>query len=1312
MVRLVVALVMVLTLLGGAFEALAGSSSAKGISLVTPATVVRDAGFAIEFRLPDKVSAVDGRILIDTSVAEVVGLAPVGGGSALSPVEIPGGVAFGAYGLNSRNGRTAMRIVLAPQADAQLPFRVIIDAVADANGNRITLQGGGKAQGSLRVGKGTGRPAAPPDSARVLPAQVAGPLQSPVDDDTFDEMDLDVVRADWALARENGAACGDQRYSAGDANKDGCVDIADIQAVAAAVRASATANGASAPVPDRARLVASADFVLPAASALAAPGLTFVVDTSADASDANNGDGSCADSLGRCTLRAAITEANWMPGEDRIEFNVTGAAPVAIQLSGSLPQLMIQDRSGGVVIDGYSQPGSSVNSAAVGSNAVPGVELRGNGGSPRSNGIFVASANNTIRGLLINNFYRGIFIAGSDAHHNLVVGNLFGYTAVGSVHSYRATTGLIVDSAHHNTIGTAALADRNVSTASKGLYVYGPGADYNVFQNNVLCLTPSGMSGATCYSGIDHDFGPKNNVFGGSISTERNMIGPSFLQGIEYSHGWDPSGTDTSGRWLVSNNRAVGNWVGFRGDGSYSAAFRSGQSNPGGGDNGNGINAYDGSSFNLIEGNWVASVYDGIQTASSNSTGNIIRNNIIGESPLGEAAPLTRDGIVVRLNTRTHTIEGNIIRNAGRYGIGLTQPDVLWVRISRNIITDMSGPAIFLAPNSSNPAQGANDLLAPPVVTSATTIEIAGTGIAGATVEAYRASRPAGQSGLPAEYVGSTLVAQDGSWSMPAVVQVGDRVTGLQIHPNNNTSALGVNVTAAFEQPPQAPVADFTWTQLAGSMAIAFTDTSTGSPAAWSWTFGDGVTSTEQNPNHTYGTPGDFTVTLTASNAGGSNSTSKTVTVSPPAQTFIAADAFARSAGSGWGTADIGGPYTVEGTAANYSVDGAAGNMVMPAPGRTRSALLNSVAQANVDVRFRVTANKVATGGRYFVYAVARRNANNEYRPQLIFNTNGTLSIQAGVFVGGSETALGSPIVVTGVTQAPNAYVWVRTQLTGTNPTTIRIKAWADGQPEPGAWLYTATNSAAALQTPGAVGLRSYISSAITNAPVTLSFDDYQVTAAELSTTIADDAFGRTVSGGWGSADIGGLYSLEGTAANYSVAAGVGSILLPGPRRSRSALLNELSQTNVDMRFRISADKVATAGRFFAYAIGRRNSNNEYRPQLVFNTNGTVSVQAGALVGGSEISLGAAVVVPGVTQAAGTYVWFRAQLTGSNPTTIQIKAWADGQPEPTAWLFTATNSSAALQSGGSVGLRAYLSSAATNAPVTLRFDDYAVTVSQ
>ena len=69
---------------------------------------------------------------------------------------------------------------------------------------------------------------------------------------------------------------------------------------------------------------------------------------------------------------------------------------------------------------------------------------------------------------------------------------------------------------------------------------------------------------------------------------------------------------------------------------------------------------------------------------------------------------------------------------------------------------------------------------------------------------------------------------------------------------------------------PDAPVAAFPYAHDAGgSREVTFTDASTNTPASWLWDFGDGDTSTLQNPAHTYDDDGDYTVTLVATNAGG-----------------------------------------------------------------------------------------------------------------------------------------------------------------------------------------------------------------------------------------------------------------------------------------------------------------------------------------------------------------------------------------------------------------------------------------------------------
>ena len=69
--------------------------------------------------------------------------------------------------------------------------------------------------------------------------------------------------------------------------------------------------------------------------------------------------------------------------------------------------------------------------------------------------------------------------------------------------------------------------------------------------------------------------------------------------------------------------------------------------------------------------------------------------------------------------------------------------------------------------------------------------------------------------------------------------------------------------------------------QCTAPLTVKFTDTSIGA-TSWSWVFGDGATSTDQNPQHIYSNPGSFTVTLTVSNAGGTSSKNTQIVVATP----------------------------------------------------------------------------------------------------------------------------------------------------------------------------------------------------------------------------------------------------------------------------------------------------------------------------------------------------------------------------------------------------------------------------------------------
>jgi len=97
-------------------------------------------------------------------------------------------------------------------------------------------------------------------------------------------------------------------------------------------------------------------------------------------------------------------------------------------------------------------------------------------------------------------------------------------------------------------------------------------------------------------------------------------------------------------------------------------------------------------------------------------------------------------------------------------------------------------------------------------------------------------------------------------------------------------SVNGCQVTLNAVLQPTIVTANFNITSPQCSFNVIFQDSSSvnqGSVDAWAWDFGDGTTSTVQNPSHTYTTPGTYTVTLTASSLGCPGTTTQTVNVFP-----------------------------------------------------------------------------------------------------------------------------------------------------------------------------------------------------------------------------------------------------------------------------------------------------------------------------------------------------------------------------------------------------------------------------------------------
>lgn len=114
--------------------------------------------------------------------------------------------------------------------------------------------------------------------------------------------------------------------------------------------------------------------------------------------------------------------------------------------------------------------------------------------------------------------------------------------------------------------------------------------------------------------------------------------------------------------------------------------------------------------------------------------------------------------------------------------------------------------------------------------------------------------------------LGSAITA-DGTYSL---LLVSSSTNSAIYHSREAANKPQLLITAGSGGSPPALNASFTGDPTSGSapLDVLFSDTSTGDPTSWNWDFGDGATSPERNPTHTYTAPGTYTVSLSVSRDG------------------------------------------------------------------------------------------------------------------------------------------------------------------------------------------------------------------------------------------------------------------------------------------------------------------------------------------------------------------------------------------------------------------------------------------------------------
>jgi CSLREA domain-containing protein len=661
------------------------------------------------------------------------------------------------------------------------------------------------------------------------------------------------------------------------------------------------------------------------------------------------------------------------------------------------------------------------------------IRIQIKGANTGIDGFFVSSAANTVRGIALFGLRRSFMILGQGAHHNIIAGNFVGTDSAGTyVAPIRITNGNGV------ALGETASYNQIGGTAP---------ADRNVISgsgSNGVRLDGEGTDRNNFYNNLI-GLGPAGSTSVRNFShgidlnanTASNVIGGVGLGERNIISGNYCEAVEFSHGTLTVENRVVGNFLGTDVTGTSGPTFAA---------NGcNGVHIEDGATNNVVANNVIgnngAAVCcnkGGVSIENFYARGNRVYDNRIGASLTGAPIPNANYGVRVTTHAaRNYIGPGNTIAY-NPTGVLISGDDVDFNTVTKNSMYANDAVGIDLAPPG---GVNINDL--GDVDTGANEL----------------LNYPVISSATPESVVGTSCAR--------CVVEVftADGTSGQH---GEGKAFLG-SITSGGDGSFTSPVGP-------GLRPGVDVVTATATDAA--------------------GNTSEFAANVTVSEGPGPLPI-PTPTPSPPDPGLLAKDSFTRSVVDDWGWAEVGGGYAVFDNAADFDVDGSTGSIVLATAGPFRSAYLTSVSALDTDIKFRVRTDKLAAGGNQYVFFNMRRaTGGNEYRGRILFSQFQNIVMEAFRFKQNLGTSLGVGVRATNVVHAAGSFVWIRGQALGTNPTNLRIKVWRDGQPEPAAWQYSASDSDPDLQRAGAVGVRAYLQSGTTNAPVTVSFDDFEVTGS------------------------------------------------------------------------------------------------------------------------------------------------------------------------------------------------------------------------
>ena len=446
-------------------------------------------------------------------------------------------------------------------------------------------------------------------------------------------------------------------------------------------------------------------------------------------SDVQDGDVSSVAALttspgpdGKISLREAMQASANTAGTDFISF--ASGLNGAIFLTSQLPAL--SDTAGGAEIDGGGR--ITLDGSTIAGLYQPCINI-------------VSSYNRIIGFTIVKGPDAGVYLSGPGAQYNEVSGCIIGTNAAGEAGLGNSTGITLASGANLNLIGGETAGERNVISGNTlcGILIDSAGTTVqqtaeNQVTGNYIGTMPNGDAPGPCNttgesSGIIIRDGAQNNAIGGGTAAARNVISGNCGSGVSVY------GPNTWG------NEIIGNYIGTDPKGATAVPNTL-----------NGVSVSQSASQNLIGSAAVehrnlisGNAQSGVSLMDPNTLNNYIYNNYIGVNAAGDAAlpngqcgVVITDGAIYNFVGNT-TAFGNLISGNTEDGVRVSGAATLGNVIHANSIHHNGGKGIALI-------NGANDNIAPPIVTMLTLNQVEVAGFPNSVVEFYIDDEDEGQT--------------------------------------------------------------------------------------------------------------------------------------------------------------------------------------------------------------------------------------------------------------------------------------------------------------------------------------------------------------------------------------------------------------------------------------------------------------------------------------------------------------------------------------------------------------------------------------